>query len=94
MSEEAQPRRVGVLVFVTVPAVTDRDAEALARDGVHKALVEAGQPENARLIRFPGRKGEPRELEVAAIQPLSWMLNPDLCAITPTDGPYLYKEMR
>lgn len=87
-----QPRRVAILVFATVTAHSDGDAEAIARTGIHKTLVEAGGPDNARIIRFPGRRGEPREIEIAAIQPLSWMMNPDLCRITPSSGPYAYQE--
>jgi hypothetical protein len=94
MNELPQAHRVAILVFVTVDAVDDRDAEAIARDGIHKALVDAGDADNRRLIRFLGRQREQRCVEVAAIQPLSWMMNPDLCRIAPANGPYLYREQQ
>lgn len=97
MTDEPQQHRVAILVFATVATENERDAEAIARTGIHKALVDAGDADNRRLIHFLGRNGRNDEqlcLEVAAIQPLSWMLNPDLCRITPSNGPYLYQEQQ
>lgn len=90
--EDQRLRRVAALVFATVEAPDDRTAEWVARTGVHKALVQAGEPGNPRVIRFPDRRGGQLEIKIAAIEPLSWMMNPDLCRITPSDGPFICPE--
>lgn len=87
--DDLQPHRVAVTVFLTVPAVDQRDADIRGRDVVRAALKGRATVDGRHLTAHPGIR-HVLHAEVAEVEPTGWAFDNGYLKVTPGWEPYRY----